>query len=89
MTSKYPWKLLVVMHIGSMARMKDTTESSTIWKDQLFLIVMSTKTNGDVKQKYHTNFIDIEYTLLWITHHLTLHGMVKILVTMSLEHLYI
>ena len=29
--SKYPLKLLVVMHLGSMARMKDTKEAYTIW----------------------------------------------------------
>ena len=37
--------------------------------------------------KYYPKLIYIEYTVLWTTSHLTFHGMVKSLASISLEHL--
>ena len=31
MNSEYPWKLLVVIHLGIISRMKGTTEAYKIW----------------------------------------------------------
>ena len=55
---KYPWKLLVVMHLGSIARMKNTTEAYTVWKYKDFLVAINIKTNGAVQQRHHQRFID-------------------------------
>ena len=87
MPSKYPWKLLLVMNFGSMEIMKDTTEASTIWQYKIFLIDISMEINGAVDQKYQKRFTIVEYTVPWTTSHLTLHGMVKILASMSSENL--
>ena len=71
--SKYSWKLLVGMHLGSMERMKDTTEAHTIWQDQDFLTVINTQTNGSVYQRHHQKYIDAKYTVNQTIPHLTLH----------------
>ena len=41
------------------------------------LIIIIMKTNGDLQHKYQKKFINIKYTVLWETSHLTLHGTVK------------
>ena len=53
---------------------------------EYLLIIIIMKTNGDLQQKYQKKFINIKYTVLWETSHLTLHGIVKSRVSMSLEN---
>ena len=62
-TSKYPWKLLVVMHHGSMELMKETTKAFIKWLDQVFLTVINMQINGDVQQRHQQNAMDAESTV--------------------------
>ena len=83
--SKYPWKILVVIHIGSTEIMKYTTEAYTIKQEQAFFTVINKQNNGSVKQRHHKKSFDSKYKVHHTIPHLTLHGMVKSLASMNLE----
>ena len=87
MNSKYPWKLLVVMHHGSMVKIKDTTEAYITWYDQAFLIVIHIQKNGVVQQRHQQKSMYAKSTVYYTIHHLILHGMIKIPVYMNSEPL--
>ena len=61
--SKYPRKLLVVMHHSSAERMKDTTGTFTTWQEQEFLTAINIQINGVVQQRCQKKSIYANYTV--------------------------
>ena len=62
-TSKFSWKLLVMMHHGSMERMKYTTEEIITWLEKDFLTSINIEANASVQHRHQHKSIDANSTV--------------------------